>query len=146
MVKLQSQVDMTFIQWTQGMLPVGVLECISLASGTTVGGLYKLHPVDLSFVVVSGLRNKPPSFIQPLKLPLKLCNVISWVQTIAFKWVNLYRYTSAYLRLSLSFVQMLKAFEPVVLNFLIVAMGLEAFSLRLFACIVVVGAAHVDSP
>ena len=79
LVSLGNYKNMTFVDWTQGMLPVGVLECISLATGTT-----------------------------------------------------------AYLRLSLSFVQMLKAFEPVVLNLLIVALGLESFSLHMFACIIVV--------
>lgn len=78
-VKLGTYKDMTFVQWTQGMLPVGVLECVSLASGST-----------------------------------------------------------AYLSLSLSFVQMLKAFEPVVVNLLIVALGLESFSLSMFACIIVI--------
>lgn len=33
---------------------------------------------------------------------------------------------------------MLKAFQPVVLNILIVAWGLEPFSLRMFGCIMVV--------
>lgn len=32
-IALGEHEDMTFIEWTQGMLPVGVLECVSLASG-----------------------------------------------------------------------------------------------------------------
>ena len=64
---------------TTGMLPVGILECVSLAAGST-----------------------------------------------------------AYLYLSVSFVQMLKAFQPAVLNFLIVGLGLEAFSPRGFCAIAVV--------
>ena len=78
-LKLGKHGDMTFLQWTRGMLPVGILECISLASGST-----------------------------------------------------------AYLHLSVSFVQMLKAFQPVVLNVFIVGLGLEKFSYKLFVCIIVV--------
>ena len=78
-LKLGEHGDMTFLQWTRGMLPVGILECISLASGST-----------------------------------------------------------AYLHLSVSFVQMLKAFQPVVLNVFIVGLGLEKFSYKLFVCIIVV--------
>ena len=78
MVKLGKHEHMTFTQWTQGMLPVGVLESISLATGT-----------------------------------------------------------AAYLRLSLSFLQILKAFQPVVLNALLVALGWERLSWQLFGCIVV---------
>lgn len=78
-LKLGAHRDLTFVEWTRGMLPVGILECISLASGST-----------------------------------------------------------AYLHLSVSFVQMLKAFQPVVLNVFIVGLGLEKFSYKLFLCIVVV--------
>ena len=78
-IKLGAHKDLTFMEWTRGMLPVGILECVSLAAGST-----------------------------------------------------------AYLHLSVSFVQMLKAFQPVVLNVFIVGLGLEKFSFRLFACILVV--------
>ena len=44
----------------------------------------------------------------------------------------------AALHLSVSFVQMLKAFQPVVLNVFIVGLGLEKFSYKLFVCIIVV--------
>ena len=64
-VKLGAHRDLTFMEWTKGMLPVGVLECISLATGS-----------------------------------------------------------AAYLHLSVSFVQMLKAFQPVVLNVLITTLRL----------------------
>lgn len=77
-VKLGKHENMSFMQWTREMLPVGVLESISLATGT-----------------------------------------------------------AAYLRLSLSFLQILKAFQPVVLNFLLVTFELERLSWKLFGCIVV---------
>ena len=49
------------------------------------------------------------------------------------------RGSAAYLHLSVSFVQMLKAFQPVVLgNVLITTLGLEPFSMRSFVCIVLV--------
>ena len=78
-VKLGAHRDLTFMEWTKGMLPVGVLECISLATGS-----------------------------------------------------------AAYLHLSVSFVQMLKAFQPVVLNVLITTLRLEPFSARAFWCIMLV--------
>ena len=78
-VRLGAHRDLTFMEWTKGMSPVGVLECISLATGS-----------------------------------------------------------AAYLHLSVSFVQMLKAFQPVVLNVLITTLGLEPFSMRAFVCIVLV--------
>ena len=79
MIQLGAHADLSFVEWTRGMLPVGILECISLAAGST-----------------------------------------------------------AYLHISVSFVQMLKAFQPVVLNVFIVGLGLEKFSWKLFVCIVVV--------
>lgn len=78
-IQLGDHADLSFVEWTRGMLPVGILECISLAAGST-----------------------------------------------------------AYLHISVSFVQMLKAFQPVVLNIFIVGLGLEKFSWALFVCIVVV--------
>jgi hypothetical protein len=78
-IELGAHADLSFVEWTRGMLPVGILECISLAAGST-----------------------------------------------------------AYLHISVSFVQMLKAFQPVVLNVFIVGLGLEKFSWQLFVCIMVV--------
>jgi hypothetical protein len=83
-IRLGAHADLSFVEWTRGMLPVGILECISLAAGS-----------------------------------------------------------SAYLHISVSFVQMLKAFQPVVLNVFIVGLGLEKFSWQLFACIAVVTAGSV---
>jgi len=34
-VPLGKHKDLTFMQWTTGMLPVGILECVSLAAGST---------------------------------------------------------------------------------------------------------------
>ena len=45
--------------------------------------------------------------------------------------------SAAYLHLSVSFVQMLKAFQPVVLTSH-TTLGLEPFSMRSFVCIVLV--------
>ena len=38
-LKLGKHGDMTFLQWTRGMLPVGILECISLAFHQGFDGL-----------------------------------------------------------------------------------------------------------
>ena len=83
-IKLGAHADLSFVEWTRGMLPVGILECVSLAAGS-----------------------------------------------------------SAYLHISVSFVQMLKAFQPVVLNVFIVGLGLEKFSWELFVCVAVVTAGSV---
>ena len=47
-VKLGAHRDLTFMEWTKGMLPVGVLECISLATGSAA----YLH-LSVSFVQLS---------------------------------------------------------------------------------------------
>ena len=44
-IQLGDHADLSFVEWTRGMLPVGILECISLAAGSTA----YLH-ISVSFV------------------------------------------------------------------------------------------------
>ena len=34
-IRLGAHADLSFVEWTRGMLPVGILECISLAAGSS---------------------------------------------------------------------------------------------------------------
>ena len=85
-IELGAHREMTFTEWVHGLLPVGLLESVSLATGMT-----------------------------------------------------------AYLHLTVSFMQMLKAFQPVIVHSLIIGFKFEPFSWQVLGCIVIVSGGSVMS-